>query len=77
MRVVWFKWLDSETQAAAWVHESDLDELVSIEALGYVVRETELSITLTTSYNLQGKDSNSPLTIPKCAIVGEIWDITF
>lgn len=66
-KLVFVKWIDS-TQVHGWILKEDLeDHDMDIISCGFLIRDAEHFITLTTS---MGKDCVcSPIQIPKIAII--------
>lgn len=68
MKIVKGKFLDSEVNQHPWVSKDDIGELTPIPFQGYLIKETDLSISITVSPNVDADEYAAPLTIPKCAI---------
>ena len=66
-KMVFVKWIDS-SQIHGWILKEDLQEQdMNIVSCGFIIRETENFIVLSTSV---GKDCIcSPIQIPKIAII--------
>lgn len=77
MKIVWFKWIDSESHQEPWIDCKDIGELQEIEAIGFLVKESKVSLTITTCPNPHAKEVNSPITVPLVAITEGPYDIEF
>jgi hypothetical protein len=68
--VYWCEWIDSCT-TRGWQHPSEMDnddDGLRCWTIGFLVEETDVSITLAESYSAHGA-FNCPLTIPRVAII--------
>ena len=58
-------WVDA-VAGAGWAYHNDVSEVHLIESLGYLVKETEHSITLAAA--ISGDQCNATIAIPKAWI---------
>lgn len=64
-KVIYCEWIDAVAEAG-WSKVNEIDEVHLCKTLGYLVRETKLSITVATT--ISGKEVNAIQTIPKAWI---------
>jgi len=65
MKVLYCEWVDA-VAGAGWADNSSVDEVHLIRSLGFLVKETEHSITLAAA--ISGNQCNATITIPKAWI---------
>lgn len=78
-KVIWCRWVDSDADGQEpWKYIKSLDKnLIQIEAIGFVVKETDDMIYLSVSYCHESETAITPLMIPKVAIVDGPYEIEF
>lgn len=67
-RVVWIEWVDS-VMTTGWVDPQDDKPDLTIDSVGFVLAEDSDSIKISTSAMRENGLCQSPLTIPKVAII--------
>mgnify|MGYP001143363381 CR=1 FL=1 len=65
MKVLYVEWIDAVVEGS-WIEPKDMDEVHKCQSIGYLVRETKLSISLAASVSV--KEVNGVQTIPKAWI---------
>lgn len=66
MKIVYVKWVDAHSESG-WIKHEETADIVECESIGFVVRETEKSITL--AVTVHEKECNSTIAIPKAWIL--------
>lgn len=69
MDKVWIKYLDSSMMPLGTHWIEDIEGPSTLEAIGWLVRATEDSLTVCMDQNPESKGLRFILTIPKCAIL--------
>ena len=65
MKILYVRWIDA-VASCGWDSHENSSEVDYCEAIGFVVKETKLSICLAAT--ISGTQSNSRITIPKAWI---------
>jgi len=64
-KVIYVEWIDAVAEAG-WSKVSDIDEVHLCKTLGFLVKETKLSMSVATT--ISDKEVNAVQTIPKAWI---------
>ncbi len=65
LKIVYLEWIDS-VSSGGWQSQDGVPDM-TVKSVGLLVAEDKKTITISTS--IYGKVSESPLTIPKCALI--------
>lgn len=76
LKALYVEWDDSQT-LTGWTEPRDMDEPTPNKSIGWLVKETDDWLWLTTSVDLDGPTYVDPLAIPKVAIRKRLFVETF
>lgn len=67
MKAVYLEWDDSQS-LQGWMEDRDLDEPTPNKSIGFLIKETDDWLWITTSIDDDGPTKIDPLAIPKTCI---------
>lgn len=67
-KIVIIDWVDS-VRASDWTYIEDVDEkIMNCVSVGFLLKETDDSVTIAQNYGLKPEQVCNLMTIPKCSI---------